>query len=133
MRATILSLKMRLNLDATSAHAALSPWEGQNALDAAVLAYNAISMLRQQLKPTHRVHGIFEGREWAANSERICYGIEIPPHACTSHTGLCKNEVSVWAPEIDRTISLSFRSWYVRAPTGAEVDVALKRVTACFK
>jgi len=51
-----------------SAHAALSPWEGKNALDAAVLGYNNISALRQQLKPTHRVHGIFEGKDWATNS-----------------------------------------------------------------
>lgn len=50
-----------------TAHAALSPWEGKNALDAAVLGYNNISALRQQLKPTHRVHGIFEGKDWAPN------------------------------------------------------------------
>ncbi|CDO77905.1 hypothetical protein BN946_scf184692.g3 [Trametes cinnabarina] len=50
-----------------TAHAALSPWEGQNALDAAVLAYTNISVLRQQLKPTHRVHGIFEGKDWTPN------------------------------------------------------------------
>ncbi|KAG6827534.1 hypothetical protein H0H92_011413, partial [Tricholoma furcatifolium] len=50
-----------------TAHAALSPWEGRNALDAAVLAYNNISALRQQLLPTHRVHGIFEGKDWAPN------------------------------------------------------------------
>ncbi|KAF9523771.1 hypothetical protein CPB83DRAFT_862255 [Crepidotus variabilis] len=50
-----------------TAHAALSPWEGKNALDAAVLGYNNISALRQQLKPTCRVHGIFEGRDWAPN------------------------------------------------------------------
>ncbi|KAG2122010.1 hypothetical protein BD769DRAFT_1360796, partial [Suillus cothurnatus] len=34
----------------------------KNALDAAVLAYNNVSLLRQQIKPTHRVHGIFEGK-----------------------------------------------------------------------
>ena len=50
-----------------SAHAALSPWEGQNALDAAVSAYTSIAMLRQQVKPSHRIHGIFEGKDWAAN------------------------------------------------------------------
>ncbi|EKM56702.1 uncharacterized protein PHACADRAFT_183302 [Phanerochaete carnosa HHB-10118-sp] len=49
------------------AHAALSPWEGQNALDAAVSAYTNIAMLRQQVKPTHRIHGIFEGKDWAVN------------------------------------------------------------------
>jgi len=52
-----------------SAHAALSPWEGKNSLDAAVLAYNNISALRQQLHPTHRVHGIIEGKDWAVNSK----------------------------------------------------------------
>ncbi|KAI0729486.1 hypothetical protein C8Q72DRAFT_828620 [Fomitopsis betulina] len=50
-----------------TAHAALSPWEGQNAVDAAVSAYNSISMLRQQLLPTHRVHGIFIGKDWTPN------------------------------------------------------------------
>ncbi|OCH92754.1 hypothetical protein OBBRIDRAFT_726149 [Obba rivulosa] len=50
-----------------TAHAALSPWEGQNALDAAVLAYTSISVLRQQLKPTYRIHGIFEGKDWTPN------------------------------------------------------------------
>jgi metal-dependent amidase/aminoacylase/carboxypeptidase family protein len=34
----------------TSAHASASPWDGQNALDAAVLAYSSISTLRQQIK-----------------------------------------------------------------------------------
>ena len=41
-----------------AAHAAAFPWEGVNALDAAVMAYNNISVLRQQMKPTWRVHGI---------------------------------------------------------------------------
>ena len=45
----------------------------KNALqvDGAVLGYNNISALRQQLKPTHRVHGIFEGKDWAPNSRFI--------------------------------------------------------------
>ena len=40
-----------------ASHAAAYPWEGVNALDAAVLAYNSLSMLRQQLKPDWRLHG----------------------------------------------------------------------------
>ena len=52
------------------AHAAMSPWEGQNALDAAVIAYTNISMLRQQLQPTYRIHGIIVGNEdWTPNSK----------------------------------------------------------------
>ena len=41
-----------------AAHAAAFPWEGVNALDAAVLSYTNISVLRQQMKPTWRVHAI---------------------------------------------------------------------------
>ncbi|KAG7254944.1 hypothetical protein CRUP_018217 [Coryphaenoides rupestris] len=43
-----------------ASHAAAFPWEGVNALDAAVLAYNNLSVLRQQLKPDWRVHGIIK-------------------------------------------------------------------------
>ena len=40
-----------------NAHAAGAPWEGRNALDALVLAYQAIGLLRQQSHPTVRIHG----------------------------------------------------------------------------
>uniref|UniRef100_UPI0037E89F28 peptidase M20 domain-containing protein 2-like n=1 Tax=Semicossyphus pulcher TaxID=241346 RepID=UPI0037E89F28 len=43
-----------------ASHASAYPWEGVNALDAAVLAYNNISALRQQLKPEWRLHGIIK-------------------------------------------------------------------------
>ena len=43
-----------------AAHAAAFPYEGINALDAAVMAYNAISVLRQQMKPTWCVNGIIK-------------------------------------------------------------------------
>ena len=50
-----------------SAHAAVAPWEAQNALDAAFVAYAGVSALRQQIKPDHRVNGIVVGRDWAPN------------------------------------------------------------------
>ncbi len=40
-----------------NAHAAGAPWEGRNALDALVLAYQAIALMRQQSHPTVRIHG----------------------------------------------------------------------------
>ena len=42
-----------------AAHAAVSPNKGKNALDAAVLGYMNVAALRQHIKPTERVHGIF--------------------------------------------------------------------------
>ncbi|CAG8529606.1 6758_t:CDS:10 [Paraglomus occultum] len=49
---------VRVEYNGRAAHAAAAPWEGANALDAVVLAYNGISMLRQQVPPTTRIHGI---------------------------------------------------------------------------
>jgi amidohydrolase len=50
-----------------AAHAAGAPEEGINALDAVVLTYNAISMLRQQVRSDVRIHGIILSGGAAAN------------------------------------------------------------------
>jgi len=42
-----------------AAHAAVSPYKGKNALDAAVLGYMNVAALRQHIRSTERVHGIF--------------------------------------------------------------------------
>ncbi|KFZ10557.1 hypothetical protein V502_08054 [Pseudogymnoascus sp. VKM F-4520 (FW-2644)] len=38
-----------------AAHCGTAPWEGINALDAAALAYSAVGMLRQQMRPENRI------------------------------------------------------------------------------
>jgi len=50
-----------------SVHAVGETFKGVNALDAAVMAYNSISVLRQQFKPTWSVHGIFTDAGKAPN------------------------------------------------------------------
>jgi amidohydrolase len=42
-----------------AAHAAAFPHKGRNALDAAVLGYNAVAALRQHILPGERIHGVF--------------------------------------------------------------------------
>jgi len=42
-----------------AAHAAAFPDRGRNALDAAVLGYNAVAALRQHIAQTERIHGVF--------------------------------------------------------------------------
>ncbi|KAN0115536.1 aminobenzoyl-glutamate utilization protein B [Hyaloscypha variabilis] len=60
------SSKFRATFTGKAAHAAAAPHEGINALDAAVLAYNGTSMLRQQIKPDQRIQGVLlEGGERA--------------------------------------------------------------------
>ncbi len=41
-----------------TAHAGAKPFEGVNALDAVVMLYNGVSVLRQQLRDGTRIHGI---------------------------------------------------------------------------
>ena len=51
-------LDVKITYHGRNAHAALCPWEGVNAVDAAVHCYNTISAMRQQFKPSWRVHGV---------------------------------------------------------------------------
>ncbi|RJE26097.1 amidohydrolase [Aspergillus sclerotialis] len=50
--------KVKVTFTGKPAHAAAAPWEGVNALDAAVAAYVNISVLRQQILPSQKVHGV---------------------------------------------------------------------------
>ena len=50
-----------------ASHASADPWAGLNALDACVATYTAVSMLRQQMRPDCRVHGIITDGGQAAN------------------------------------------------------------------
>lgn len=55
---TLASLKLSVKYTGQTAHAAMAPWEGVNALDAAVLAYSGVGVLRQQIHPSNRIHCI---------------------------------------------------------------------------
>ncbi|KAH7371477.1 putative amidohydrolase [Pyrenochaeta sp. MPI-SDFR-AT-0127] len=56
----IASHKFRVEFRGKSAHAAGEPWNGVNALDAAVAAYNNVGLLRQQIHPEERIHCVIE-------------------------------------------------------------------------
>jgi amidohydrolase len=56
----IASHKFRTEFRGKPAHAAGEPWNGVNALDAAVAAYTNVALLRQQMEPDERVHGVIE-------------------------------------------------------------------------
>src|SRR5262252_2436397 len=50
-----------------AAHASVDPWVGVNALDACIQTFNAVSMMRQQMRPECRVHGIITNGGAAPN------------------------------------------------------------------
>jgi len=51
--------ELQVQYHGKAAHAAAAPWEGRNALDAAVLGYSGVAAMRQHIRPNERVHGIF--------------------------------------------------------------------------
>ncbi|KAI0846175.1 hypothetical protein F5Y00DRAFT_150004 [Daldinia vernicosa] len=56
----IASHKFRTEFRGKTAHAAGEPWNGVNALDAAVAAYSSVGLLRQQIQPDERIHAVIE-------------------------------------------------------------------------
>lgn len=53
---TVAATAIRADFWGREAHAGGMPWEGVNALDAVVGAYNLVAMMRQQIRPEERVH-----------------------------------------------------------------------------
>lgn len=56
-----------VDYEGVAAHAAAAPWVGRNALDAAVLGYINVAALRQHIRPSERIHGIFTNGGEKAN------------------------------------------------------------------
>ena len=56
---TIAIHELNVSYAGKAAHAAAAPWEGRNALDAAVLGYMGVAAMRQHIRPNERIHGIF--------------------------------------------------------------------------
>jgi amidohydrolase len=60
-------VRVAFEWECKAAHASVDPWEGRNALDACVETFNAVAMLRQQMRPDCRIHGIVADGGAAAN------------------------------------------------------------------
>ena len=101
-----------------AAHASADPWEGVNALDAAVQTYNNVAMLRQQVRPDARIHGIITHGGAAPNI--------IPEFAAATFYVRSPNIDTVWQLE-KRVIQCAEGA--ARA-TGCELKVIEHRDTA---
>ncbi|KAH6926417.1 hypothetical protein HPB50_018148 [Hyalomma asiaticum] len=77
--------KLFVRFRGKAAHAGSTPWEGLNALDAAVSAYVNVSLLRQQLKPTSRIHGVITDGGRSPNvipeTTEMCFTVRAPSAA----------------------------------------------------
>ncbi|KAM0405810.1 hypothetical protein ACHAQC_000899 [Fusarium culmorum] len=81
----VASYSVRGTYHGVSAHAGATPWEGVNALDALVSAYVNISMLRQQILPSERIHGAI---------------VEAPKPSSNAIPALTKTEYTARSPTI---------------------------------
>jgi amidohydrolase len=93
-----------------ASHASADPWAGVNALDACVQTYTAVSMLRQQVRPDCRIHGIITSGGAAANI--------IPEYAASTFY--------VRAPRIDTMWDLAKRVIACAEGAAKAAGVALK-------
>ncbi|RDW82345.1 putative amidohydrolase amhX [Coleophoma cylindrospora] len=55
---TKASWKFRAKFHGKASHAAAAPWNGRNACDAIVMAYNGIGLLRQQISKSDSIQGV---------------------------------------------------------------------------
>jgi metal-dependent amidase/aminoacylase/carboxypeptidase family protein len=88
----------------------VDPWEGANALDACIQTFNAVSMLRQQMRPECRIHGIINNGGAAPNI--------IPEYAACTFL--------VRAPELDTMWALYKRVVACAEGAAQAAGVALK-------
>ncbi|KAG5639199.1 hypothetical protein H0H81_005678 [Sphagnurus paluster] len=103
-----------VHFNGQGAHAAGAPWDANNALDAAVLAYSSISLLRQQIKPECRIQGIMEGNHWTANV--------IPDNARLPYIVRAANKSEL--EDLSSRVQECFRAAAIA--TGCEVTISLK-------
>ncbi len=64
---SLASQRINVDFHGRPAHAAAAPWDGVNALDAMIQFFVGIGLLRQQLRPDTRLHGVITHGGDAAN------------------------------------------------------------------
>jgi metal-dependent amidase/aminoacylase/carboxypeptidase family protein len=112
-----------------SAHAGGAPETAINALDAAVAAYVNVSVLRQQIPATSRVHGIIAGSEgWSTNGEPR----EQREYWCTFFQW-SNRRLILRRPALPVIPGEAKVKYGIRAPTAQAVISLVPRVLACFR
>ena len=92
----IASSRLEARYTGKSAHAAAAPHVGINAADAMTIAQTAIALLRQQILPTDRIHGIITDGGDAPNI--------IPAHTAAQYSvrSQTADQLATLRPRVDR-------------------------------
>jgi amidohydrolase len=103
--------ELRVEFHGREAHAAAQPERGINALEAMILAYNAINSLRQHMRRTARVHGVITDGGQAPNI--------VPGHSAASF--LVRAEGDAYLEELKVRVAACFEAG--ATATGATLDL----------
>ncbi|CAN7989631.1 unnamed protein product, partial [Ixodes pacificus] len=106
--------RLRVEYRGKESHSGATPWEGINALDAAVGAYVNLSMLRQQMKPSWKLGATISDKDSRANVTPSVYYMEVTMRAPKSH------ELAELKSKVEACLNSAATA------TGCEVDVTMK-------
>ena len=103
--------ELRIEYHGREAHAAAQPERGINALEAMIIAYNAINALRQHIRRTARVHGVITDGGEAPNI--------VPGHSAASF--LVRAEDDEYLEELKLRVAACFEAG--ATATGATLEL----------
>jgi len=115
----LASDRLEINFFGKASHAAASPWEGINALNAAQLMFHAIDMMRQHVKPDVRIHGYIKEGGKVSNIIPDFASIEI----CTrSFNRQYLDSINEWVEDCARAAALATKA-----------NVEIKKLSPSYK
>eukprot|EP00058_Branchiostoma_floridae_P002584 XP_002588072.1 hypothetical protein BRAFLDRAFT_83072 [Branchiostoma floridae] len=118
-------ITLEVTYKGAASHPAYHTWEGTNALDAAVLCYSNISVLRQQMRPHHQVHADETPPSGACNISVLRQQMR-PQHQVH---GIIQNG----GTHPDIIPSETKLMFYLRAHSETELKNLEKRVVSCVE
>lgn len=107
--------EVRVTYTGKAAHASAMPFAGINALDALVTAYQSIAQLRQHIKQSERIHGIFNEAGLAPNI--------VPDHAVGTFYVRAENGLAL--AELKQRVKNCFEAGALAAGCDVQIDWAL--------
>ncbi|MGB1895807.1 MAG: M20 family metallopeptidase [Parvibaculales bacterium] len=107
--------EVRVTYTGKAAHASAMPFAGVNALDALVTAYQSIAQLRQHIKQSERIHGIFNEAGLAPNI--------VPDHAVGTFYVRAENGLAL--AELKTRVQNCFEAGALAAGCEVQIDWAL--------
>ena len=107
--------EVRVTYTGKASHASAMPFAGVNALDALVTAYQSIAQLRQHIKQSERIHGIFNEAGLAPNI--------VPDHAVGTFYVRAENGLAL--AELKSRVQNCFEAGALAAGCEVQIDWAL--------